>query len=551
MPDGIGHGQSSKPSDGLRTKFPLYDYADMVEAQHRLLTEGLGIKHLRLVMGNSMGGMQSWLWAGMYPDFMDAAVPMAAQPTPMAARNWMMRRLIIDTIRNDPDWNGGNYTTQPKSVQRAAVFFAIGDVGRHAGLCQKLAPTRAAADKMLDERLHAPCKADANDYLYQWESSGDYDPTPVLSRITATVLAINAADDERNPPETGLTEAAMKQVKDGRLYLIPASAETRGHGTTGNAKFYTKELAAFLQDLPGRALRLAMTIADMPLYTHLDRIERGLAAMGIAPGAAVRPEQLFALDQWHYHGTEAIAAAARTLGLTAASHVLDIGAGVGGPARFLAHTVGCHVTALELQPRAACAGCRADAPHRPRRQGHAPAGRRAHASLPMVDAVVSFLAIVHIPERPRLFAHLAGALRPGGGMLHRGSLPARAAVAQDRSDLQTSRARQHAHQPRRLCERSARRRLHRRGRHRPHARLGAVRRRAARRLARQPRRLCQRARRGRVGRAGAVLRHHRPPLRRRRPRRRTAGGGAGLANAAYPSTDYRGFGRTASRRSRR
>src|SRR5579883_518030 len=124
MPDGIGHGQSAKPSDGLRMKFPLYDYADMVEAQHRLLTEGLGVRHLRLVMGNSMGGMQSWLWAGMFPDFLDAAVPMAAQPTPMAARNWMMRRLIIDTIRNDPDWNGGNYTAQPKSVQRAAVFFA-------------------------------------------------------------------------------------------------------------------------------------------------------------------------------------------------------------------------------------------------------------------------------------------------------------------------------------------------------------------------------------------------------------------------------------------
>jgi homoserine O-acetyltransferase len=249
MPDGIGHGQSSKPSDGLRTSFPLYDYADMVEAQHRLLTEGLGIKHLRLVMGNSMGGMQSWMWAGMFPDFVDAAVPMAAQPTPMAARNWMMRRLIIDTIRNDPDWNGGNYTTQPKSVQRAAVFFATATSGGTLAYA-KLAPTRAAADKMLDQRLSAPWKADANDYLYQWESSGDFDPTPLLPRITAKVLAINAADDERNPPETGLTEAAMKQVKGSRLYLIPASPETRGHGTTGNPKFYTRELAEFLQDLP-------------------------------------------------------------------------------------------------------------------------------------------------------------------------------------------------------------------------------------------------------------------------------------------------------------
>ena len=252
MPDGIGHGQSAKPSDGLRMKFPLYDYADMVEAHHRLLTEGLGIKHLRLVMGNSMGGMQSWLWAGMFPAFIDAAVPMAAQPTPMAARNWIMRRLIIDTIKNDPDWNGGNYTTQPKSVQRAAVFFAMATSGGTLAYA-KLAPTRAAADKMLDDRLHAPWKADANDYLYQWESSGDYDPTPVLSRITAKVLAINAADDERNPPETGLTEKAMKQVKSGSLYLIPASEDTRGHGTTGNPKFYTKQLAEFLQGLPAAA----------------------------------------------------------------------------------------------------------------------------------------------------------------------------------------------------------------------------------------------------------------------------------------------------------
>jgi homoserine O-acetyltransferase len=249
MPDGIGHGKSSKPSDGLKTEFPKYDYADMVDAHHRLLTEGLGIKHLRLVMGNSMGGMHSWLWAGMYPDFMDAAVPMASQPTPMAARNWMMRRLIIDSIKNDPDWNGGNYTSQPKSVHRAAVFFSIATSGGTLAYA-KLAPTREAADTMLDQRLAGPFTADANDYLYQWESSGDYDPTPVLSRIKAKVLLINAADDERNPPETGETERAMKQVRNGSVYLVPASTETRGHGTTGNARFYTKPLAEFLQGLP-------------------------------------------------------------------------------------------------------------------------------------------------------------------------------------------------------------------------------------------------------------------------------------------------------------
>ncbi|HYD07638.1 MAG TPA: alpha/beta fold hydrolase [Reyranella sp.] len=249
LPDGIGHGKSAKPSDGLKTRFPQYNYADMVDAHYRLLTEGLGLKRLRLVMGNSMGGMHAWLWAGKYPDFMDAAVPMASQPTPMASRNWMMRRLIIDSIRSDPDWNGGNYTTQPRSVKRAAVFYSIGTSGGTLAYA-RLAPTREAADRLLDQRLAAPFNADANDYLYQWESSGDFDPTPLLSRITARVLLINAADDERNPPETGLTEQAMKQVRNGSLYLIPASAETRGHGTTGNAKFYSKQLAEFLQALP-------------------------------------------------------------------------------------------------------------------------------------------------------------------------------------------------------------------------------------------------------------------------------------------------------------
>ncbi len=251
--DGIGHGKSSKPSDGLKTKFPKYDYADMVDAHYRLLTEGLGIKHARLVTGNSIGGMHAWLWAGKYPDFMDAAVPMASQPTPMAARNWMMRRLIIDTIKSDPDWNGGTYASQPKSVQRAAVFYATATSGGTLAYA-KLAPTRAAADKMLDERLAAPFTADANDYLYQWESSGDYDPTPLLPRIIAKVLLINSADDERNPPETGATEQAMKLVKNGSVYLIPASTETRGHGTTAMAKFWKEPFQQFLAAVPERRM---------------------------------------------------------------------------------------------------------------------------------------------------------------------------------------------------------------------------------------------------------------------------------------------------------
>ena len=249
IPDSIGHGKSSKPSDGLRAKFPRYNYADMVDAQYRLVKEGLGINHLRLVIGNSMGGMHTWLWGVKYPDFMDALAPMASQPTAMASRNWMLRRLIIDSIRNDPDWKDGNYTTQPKAFRTAAVFFNIATNGGTLAT-QKMAPTREAADKLLDQRLAALTNADANDYLYQWDSSGDYDPSPGLGRIKAAVLVINAADDERNPPETGLTEASLKQIRNARLLLIPASEETRGHGTTAMAKFYKLPLAELLQSTP-------------------------------------------------------------------------------------------------------------------------------------------------------------------------------------------------------------------------------------------------------------------------------------------------------------
>jgi homoserine O-acetyltransferase len=253
LPDAIGHGRSSKPSDGLRAKFPRYNYDDMVTAQYRLLTEGLGIRHLRLIIGNSMGGMHAWIWGSKYPDFMDALAPMAAQPTAMASRNWIMRRLLSETIRNDPDYNDGDYTSQPRSMKIANAFFAMGTSGGTLAY-QKLAPTRELADKMVDARLAAPFKADANDYLYQWESSRDYDASPGLERIEAALLAINAADDERNPPETGVMEAAMKRVKNGRLFLIPASEDTRGHGTTGMAKFYKDALRDLLQTAPRRAM---------------------------------------------------------------------------------------------------------------------------------------------------------------------------------------------------------------------------------------------------------------------------------------------------------
>jgi len=252
IPDSIGHGKSSRPSDGLKAKFPKYNYDDMVDAQYRLLTEGLNIRHVRLVIGNSMGGMHTWVWGTKYPDYMDALAPMASQPTAMASRNWMMRRLIIDSIRNDPDWKDGNYTTQPRAFRTANVFFGIATNGGTLAL-QKAAPTRAAADKLLDQRLAAPFNADANDFLYQWEASGDYDASPGLGRIKAALLAINAADDERNPPETGVMENALKQVKNGRLFLIPASQDTRGHGTTGMAKFYKQPLLELLQTAPKAA----------------------------------------------------------------------------------------------------------------------------------------------------------------------------------------------------------------------------------------------------------------------------------------------------------
>jgi homoserine O-acetyltransferase/O-succinyltransferase len=253
LPDAIGTGKSSKPSDGLRMKFPTYNYDDMVEAQYRLVTEGLGIRHLRLVLGNSMGGMHTWLWGEKYPDVMDALVPMASQPAPMASRNWMLRRMMIETIRGDPEWNNGDYTSQPRSLRWASMFFSIATSGGTLAY-QKLAPTREQADKLLDERLAAPPPADANDFLYQWESSRDYDPLPALERIQATLLAINSADDERNPPETGITERELKRVKNGRLYLIPASEDTRGHGTPGMARFWKQELQQLLQTAPRRTM---------------------------------------------------------------------------------------------------------------------------------------------------------------------------------------------------------------------------------------------------------------------------------------------------------
>ena len=249
LPDAIGTGKSGKPSDGLRAVFPKYNYDDMVEAQYRLVKEHLKIGHLRLVIGNSMGGMQTWIWAQKYPGFMDVAVPMASLPTEMSGRNWMMRRLIIDSIKNDPEWMNGNYTKQPRSAQFASVFYATATNGGNQAL-MSAAPNRAKADAMLDQRLAAAYTGDANDHLYQWDSSRDYNPSPGLEKISATLLAINSADDERNPPELGILDKEIKRVKNGRVLLIPASDKTAGHGTTGQAKFWKQELGQVLQSAP-------------------------------------------------------------------------------------------------------------------------------------------------------------------------------------------------------------------------------------------------------------------------------------------------------------
>jgi homoserine O-acetyltransferase len=249
IPDALGAGKSAKPSDGLRTAFPQFNYADVLHAQYRLLMEGLGVSHVRLVIGNSMGGMLAWLWGVTHPDFMDAIVPMAAQPTAMSGRNWMLRRLLIEAIRRDPSYQGGDYTAQPAGLPLAFLFFNIATNGGTQAL-QKAAQSRAAADALLDQRLAQPMAADANDLIYMYEASRDYDPEPLLGQIKARVLAINSADDERNPHETGLMAAAMGRIPNARLLLIPGSAETAGHGTTGQARFWRDALGDFLKEVP-------------------------------------------------------------------------------------------------------------------------------------------------------------------------------------------------------------------------------------------------------------------------------------------------------------
>jgi homoserine O-acetyltransferase len=248
LPDGIGHGQSSKPSDGLHARFPHYNYNDMVAAQYRLLSESLGVNHLMLVMGTSMGGMHSWVWGEKYPDFMDALMPLASLPVQIAGRNRMIRRMIMDSIRNDPEWNNGEYKTQPTRGLIAATYAMMFMTSSPLQL-QKQAPTRDGADQLFDNQVRTSIeRRDANDMLYQFDASRDYDPAPRLETIKARLVAINSADDQVNPPELGIAEREIKRVKRGRFVLLPITDQTRGHGTHSLPEIWKQHLSTLLEE---------------------------------------------------------------------------------------------------------------------------------------------------------------------------------------------------------------------------------------------------------------------------------------------------------------
>jgi len=249
LPDGIGHGKSSKPSDGMHARFPKYTYDDMVHAQHAMLVDGLKVNHLRIVLGTSMGAMHCWVWGEMYPDFVDGLVPLASAPTQIAGRNRVMRTMIMDSITRDPAYRNGDYAEQPHAGMVGAVnllmMMTSSPIGWH-----KSGPTRDAADKWYEDQLKSRVAAnDANDMLYQFNASRDYDPSPTLEKITAHLLAINSADDVVNPPELGIMEKLMPRVKHGRYVLLPVTEQTRGHGTHSLPAIWGKHLAEFLREL--------------------------------------------------------------------------------------------------------------------------------------------------------------------------------------------------------------------------------------------------------------------------------------------------------------
>jgi homoserine O-acetyltransferase/O-succinyltransferase len=254
MPDAIGRGGSSKPSDGLRGKFPHYRYRDMVESGYRLITEGLGVAHLRLIIGSSMGGMHAWMWAEIYPDLMDGVVPISCQPIEISGRNWISRRAAAEAIRHDPEWKNGNYDKNPSHYIWTAAANSLRT--ESATRIQEMAPTRAAADKLYEERLAQAAKGDANDALWAIEAIMDYNPEPDLDKITAKVLLINAEEDEANPPELGTVERAMKRVRHGRYVLIPAGPKTHGHFTHFYAEVWKPHLIEFMKTL-GAPLEVA------------------------------------------------------------------------------------------------------------------------------------------------------------------------------------------------------------------------------------------------------------------------------------------------------
>jgi homoserine O-acetyltransferase/O-succinyltransferase len=251
LPDNVGHGRSSKPSDGLHMRFPHYEYDDMIELQYRLLTQGLGVNHLRLVMGTSMGGMHTWLWAEQHPDFMDAAMPLASLPVEIAGRNRMMRRMILDDIRTSPDWNNGEYTQPPRGMVAALDVFLI--MASSPLQTQKQAPTREKADEFLENFISTRLKTtDANDLLYAFDASRNYNPEPQLDKITAPLTAVNSADDTINPPELKILDADIQRVKQGEYVLLPITDATRGHGTHSLPAIWGNYLGELLERSGGR-----------------------------------------------------------------------------------------------------------------------------------------------------------------------------------------------------------------------------------------------------------------------------------------------------------
>jgi homoserine O-acetyltransferase/O-succinyltransferase len=247
--DNIGHGKSTKPSDGMHAHFPQYDYTDMVKLQHELVTKGLGVDHLRLILGTSMGCMQSFMWGENYPAEVDALMPLACLPVAIVGRNRVWRKMVIDGIRNDPDWKHGDYTTEPRSALEISADFLLLAGSSSALEMQKDLPTRSAADKFVEKTIaEMESGIDANDFLYAFEASRDYDPSAKLDQIQAPVMWINFADDFINPPELGVAESEIRKVKNGKYVLIPASDEDHAHGTHTMARFWQQYLKQLLEE---------------------------------------------------------------------------------------------------------------------------------------------------------------------------------------------------------------------------------------------------------------------------------------------------------------